>query len=63
MAEPFISFATRLLNAPNDYFSNQIRQPPEGRSLRRNQFGGYAGGPIIKNKLFCFGNYQERKEN
>ncbi len=31
--------------------------------LSRNQFGGSAGGPIWKNKLFAFGDYQGWREN
>jgi hypothetical protein len=32
-------------------------------SLKRNQFGGVLGGPILKNKLFFFGGYQGTKES
>lgn len=34
---------------------------PTQDTLKRNQYGGSIGGPIIKNKLFYFGTYQGTK--
>jgi hypothetical protein len=39
-----------------DYFANSITAPKV--PLRMNQFGGNFGGPIVKNKLFLFANYE-----
>jgi hypothetical protein len=40
----------------NDFFSNSTGQPRA--EFRRNQFGASAGGPIIKDKTFVFGDYE-----
>ena len=48
-----------LLNA-TEYFA--AMDPATGRkkhsTLKRNQFGGTIGGPVVRNKLFFFGGYQ-----
>src|SRR5579872_2706738 len=41
------------MDAPNFFDPNGITPP-----FRRNQFGVSAGGPIIKNKTFVFGDYE-----
>ena len=45
------------LNAENFFTSGPTP------SFVRNQFGASAGGPIIKNKLFIFGDYQGLRQN
>jgi len=36
---------------------------PERSCFRQNQFGGTIGGPIKKNQLFFFGDYQETRQS
>ena len=47
--------------AANDFFNNKngIDRPP----LNRNQFGGSVGGPILKDKIFFFFNYEGRRDS
>ena len=54
--EGFEFLRNNALNS-KDYFT-QIANP-----LKRNQFGGSIGGPIIRDKLFIFGNYQQTNEH
>lgn len=48
------------LNA-NSFFDNRSGGGVQ-QILRQNQFGGNFGGPIKKNKMFIFGDYQETRE-
>jgi hypothetical protein len=44
--------------ARNDLFNARPYFALKGSTLKRHQFGGTAGGPILQNKLFFFGGYQ-----
>ena len=55
----FEQFRNDVLNA-NDWFSNAAHLPRQ--RLRLNEFGGNLGGPLWKNKLFFFFNYEESRQ-
>jgi hypothetical protein len=42
----------------NDLFTARSYFATKASTLKRNQFGGTLGGPIMQNKLFFFGGYQ-----
>lgn len=48
-------FRNDYLDARNWFLDSTTKMPP----LRYNQFGGAVGGPIIRDKLFFFGNEEE----
>lgn len=45
--------------AANPWFNNAVGAP--NAALNQNQYGGLVGGPVIKNKLFISGSFEEQK--
>jgi hypothetical protein len=45
----------------NNFFTNAAGQPKA--PFHQNQFGGAAGGPIIRNRTFVFADYQGTRQN
>ena len=54
----FEFFRDRRFNARNPFAQKGPDGKPVDDGLRRNQFGGTLGGPVVPNKLFFFGAYQ-----
>jgi len=59
-------FQNQVLNA-NSFFGNASGRRPDGSMVsprapyRRNQFGGTAGGPLVRDKLFIFGTFEQTR--
>ncbi len=53
-------FHRNVKTAANDWFSNRARIPRE--NLIRNLYGASFGGRIVRNRVFFFANWEERKD-
>ena len=56
---PTLTVANDWFNKASQVASGEPNRPPK---LIRNSFGGALGGPIFKNKLFFFGNYEGTRQ-
>src|SRR5579872_944061 len=55
----FLYYETNKWNA-NPWFNNAFGVP--NAALNQDQYGGQGGGPVIKNKLFISGSFEELKD-
>jgi carboxypeptidase family protein len=56
-------FNRNTLFEANDWFNNSVNPEVPRPKLIRNVFGGSFGGPIIKDRLFFFANYEGRRDS
>jgi hypothetical protein len=56
---PTLTVANDWFNKEAQLSSGEANRPPK---LIRNNFGGAVGGPILKDKLFFFGNYEGQRQ-